>query len=72
VSLMPYTIAASWSVRLVTQGRERHIVWATALSLILAFTLNYWLIPSYGSIGTALTVVGSESLLAAALLIARR
>jgi O-antigen/teichoic acid export membrane protein len=68
VSLIPYTLSASWSVRLVTQGRERPVLWSTAFALGAAFVLNRWLIPVHGSIGAALAVVGSETLLAAALL----
>jgi O-antigen/teichoic acid export membrane protein len=72
MSLMPYTISASLSVRLVTQGRERLVLWATLFGLALAFVLNRWLIPAHGSTGAAWAVVGSESLLAAALLMLRR
>jgi O-antigen/teichoic acid export membrane protein len=72
VSLIPYTISASLSLRLVTQGRERRVLWGTALSVAAAFILNRWLIPSYGANGAALAVVGSESFLAVMLLILRR
>ena len=72
VSLIPYTLSASWSVRLVTQGRERPVLWSTAFALAVAFILNLWLIPVHGSIGAALAAVGSETLLAAALLCVRR
>ncbi len=68
VSLIPYTISASWSVRLVVQGRERPVLWSTAFALGAAFLLNRWLIPDLGSIGAALAVVGGETLLAVALL----
>jgi O-antigen/teichoic acid export membrane protein len=71
-SLIPYTISASLSLRLVTQGKERRVLWITALSVIMAFLLNRWLIPGYGSIGAALAVVGSESFLAVMLLVLRR
>jgi O-antigen/teichoic acid export membrane protein len=72
VSLIPYTISAAWSVRLVAQGQERRVMWALALSLAVAFILNRWLIPVYGSSAAALTVVISESVFAAVLLIGRR
>jgi O-antigen/teichoic acid export membrane protein len=72
VSLIPYTISAAWSVRLVTQGQERRVMWALAMSLTAAFILNAWLIPAHGSIGAALAVVVSESVFAAALLVGRR
>ncbi len=72
VSLIPYTISASLSLRLVTQGQERRVLLITALSVIVAFTLNRWLIPGYGSNGAALAVVGSESFLATTLLVLRR
>jgi O-antigen/teichoic acid export membrane protein len=71
-SLIPYTISASLSLRLVTQGRERRVLWATALGVAVAFMSNRWLIPGYGSSGAALAVVGSESFLALMLLILRR
>jgi len=72
VSLIPYTISAAWSVRLVAQGRERRVTWALALSLAVAFILNRWLIPAQGSSGAALAVVISESVFAAAVLMERR
>jgi O-antigen/teichoic acid export membrane protein len=72
VSLIPYTISAAWSVRLVAQGQERRVMWTLALSLAVAFSLNRWLIPVYGSSAAALTVVISESVFAAALLPGRR
>ena len=72
VSLIPYTISAAWSVRLVAQGQERRVTWALALSLAVAFILNRWLIPVYGSSGAALTVVISEGTFAVALLMWRR
>jgi O-antigen/teichoic acid export membrane protein len=71
-SLIPYTISATLSLRLVTQGQERSILWATALSVTVAFMLNRWLIPGYGSSGAALALVGSESFLALMLLSLRR
>jgi O-antigen/teichoic acid export membrane protein len=72
ISLIPYTISAAWSVRLVAQGQERHVMGALILSLAVAFIMNRWLIPSHGSSGAALTVVISESVFAAALLTGRR
>jgi O-antigen/teichoic acid export membrane protein len=72
VSLIPYTLSAAWSVRLVAQGQERRVMWALALSLAVAFILNLWLIPVFGSSGAALTVVISESVFAAAVLMWRR
>ncbi|HTP08516.1 MAG TPA: polysaccharide biosynthesis C-terminal domain-containing protein, partial [Anaerolineae bacterium] len=71
-SLIPYAISAAWSVRLVTQGREQHVMWALAISLVAAFLLNVWLIPAYGSVGAALAVVISESVFATVLLVGRR
>ena len=72
LSLIPYTLSASWSVRLVTRGKERRVLWVTALGVLLAFVLNRWLIPSYSSSGAALAVVGSESFLAMLLSVVRR
>jgi O-antigen/teichoic acid export membrane protein len=69
---IPYTISASLSLRLVTQGQEQRVLWVMALSVMMAFSLNRWLIPVYGSNGAALAVVGSESFLAAMLLVLRR
>ncbi len=68
VSLVPYTISAAWSVRLVAQGQERRVMWALAMSLAVAFILDCWLIPVYGSGGAALAVAISEGVFAAALL----
>jgi len=72
LSLIPYTLSASLAVRLVTQGKERRIVCATALSLAAEFLLNRWLIPDAGSNGAALAVVIGESLLAGTLFVLRR
>jgi O-antigen/teichoic acid export membrane protein len=72
LSLIPYTLSASLSVRLVTQGRERRVLWATAIGLTAAFFLNGWLIPRAGSNGAALAVVISESLLAGTMARLRR
>lgn len=72
VSLIPYTVSASWAVRLVTQGNERRVLWATAVSLAAAFLLNRWLIAGAGPSGAALAAVGSESLLASTLIVLRR
>ena len=71
LSLIPYTFSASLSVRLVTQGKERRVMWATAIGLLAAFLLNRWLIPSFGSSGAAWAVVVSESFLAVMLLVLR-
>ena len=72
LSLIPYTLSASRSVRLVTQGKERRVLWATAIGLAAAFCLNRWLIPGEGSPGAAFAVVISESLLASILFVVRR
>jgi len=72
LSLIPYTLSASWSVRLVTQGQERRVLWVMALGVLLAFSLNRVLIPSNGSSGAAWAVVGSESFLALLLIVVRR
>jgi len=72
LSLIPYTLSASLAVRLVTQGKERRVLCATALSLAAEFFLNRWLIPDAGSNGAALAVVISESLLAGTMLVLRR
>ena len=68
VSLVPYTISAAWSVRLVAQGQERRVMWALAMSLAVAFILDCRLIPVYGSGGAALAVAISEGVFATALL----
>lgn len=72
LSLIPYTLSASLSVRLVTQGQERRVLWATAIGLAAAFILNYWWIPRAGSNGAALAVVISEGLLASTMAVLRR
>ncbi len=72
VSLVPYTISAAWSVRLVAQGRERRVTWVLAISLAAAFILDCWLIPVGGSSGAAVTAVISEGVFAAILLIGKR
>ncbi len=68
ISLIPYAISASLAVRMVTQGRERQLMWITALTLVIAFTLNHWLVPIHGSIGAAVTVVIGECFQSGALL----
>ena len=72
LSLIPYTFSASRSVQLVALGQERHVLWATAISLAVAFCLNGWLIPRFGVNGAAFTVVCSESVLATILFVSRR
>ncbi len=72
LSLIPYTFSASLSVRFVTQGKERHVLWATVISLVVAFWLNRWLIPIAGSNGAALVVTVGESVLAGTMFIVRR
>jgi len=72
LSLIPYTFSASMSVRLVTQGKEQRVLWATAVSLVVTFFLNRWLIPNYGSDGAALAAVLGESVLAGTMFVLRR
>ena len=72
VSLIPYTISAAWSVRRVTQGHERRVMTALAVSVVVTVMLNRWLISKYGVSGTALTVAISESVFAVTLLAWRR
>jgi O-antigen/teichoic acid export membrane protein len=72
LSLIPYTLSASLAVRSVAQGRERRVLWATGISLVVAFLLNRWLIPIDGSNGAALAAVLGESILAGTLFVLRR
>jgi O-antigen/teichoic acid export membrane protein len=72
ISLIPYAVSASLAVRMVTQGHERQLMWITALTLVIAFTLNHWLVPIHGSIGAAVTVVVGECFQAGALLWLKR
>ncbi len=72
LSLIPYTFSASLAVRLVTQGQERRVLWATVISLAVAFLLNRWFIPFDGSRGAALATVLSESVLAGTIFVLRR
>jgi O-antigen/teichoic acid export membrane protein len=72
ISLIPYAISATLSVRLVTQGQERRLMWITALTLVIAFALNRWLVPIHGSMGAAATVVVAECFQAGALLWLKR
>ena len=72
ISLIPYTLSAAWSVLRVTQGQERRVMVALAVSLATTFLLNLWLIPLRGANGVALTVVIGESVFAAILLAWRR
>jgi O-antigen/teichoic acid export membrane protein len=72
VSLIPYTISAAWSVRLVAHGEERRVMWALALSLGMAVILNGWLIPLFGSGGAALAVAIGEGVFAMILVMGRR
>ncbi len=60
LSLIPYSVSASLSLRFVTQDRERHALGVMAMSVAIACALNAWLIPQYGMVGAALAVVGSE------------
>ena len=72
LSLIPYTVSAGLSLRLVTQDREQRVLAVTAISLVAAVALNVWLIPAYGASGASLAVVGSECIQAIAYLVMRR
>lgn len=58
--LIPYTISASLSLRLITQGRDRQVLRATTFGLLAALVLNAWLIPRYAALGAAWALLGSE------------
>jgi O-antigen/teichoic acid export membrane protein len=62
LSLIPYTLSANLSLRLIVQGRERRVLQATAISLAASAALYLWLIKSLGLMGASLAAVCSESL----------
>jgi O-antigen/teichoic acid export membrane protein len=68
ISLIPYSMSASIAVWLVAHSHERQLMWITALTLVMAYALNRWWVPPYGSIGAAATVVIGESFQAGAML----
>ena len=59
-SLIPYTISACLSLRLIVQRRERRVLLITLIGVVVSLTLNLWLIPAYGLIGAAVAVLSSE------------
>jgi O-antigen/teichoic acid export membrane protein len=63
--LVPYTLTACLSLRLVTRGREKTALAAAAGGLVLAIGLNLWLVPVIGSAGAVSAAVLAESGLAA-------
>ena len=71
-SLIPYTVSAGLSLRLITLGEDRKVLKATAVGLVFTVILNGWLVPSFGVIGAAWALLGSEVMQAAAFLAVRR
>lgn len=66
-SLLPYTVSAYLSVRLVAANAEYLLLAGTLLSFLVALGLNAWLIPLSGVAGACVSVVVSETVLAALL-----
>ena len=60
-SLIPYTVSASLSLRLIVRRRERRVLVVTLISLAVSLALNLWLIPVYGLVGAAVAVLGGET-----------
>jgi O-antigen/teichoic acid export membrane protein len=59
-SIIPYTISAGISLRLVTRDRDRRLLFATAFGLVVALALNAWLIPHFAAVGASWALLGSE------------
>lgn len=66
-SLLPYTVSAYLSVRLVAASAEHLLLAGTLLGFAVALGLNVWLIPPYGVAGACVSVALSEVVLAALL-----
>lgn len=71
-SLLPYTVSAYLSVRLVAANAEYLLLAGTLLGFIVAIGLNVWLIPQSGVAGACVSVVLSEAVLAAVLWVLSR
>jgi len=71
-SLIPYTLTASFSLRLVVQRQERRVLLVTAVSLAATVALYRWLIPVWGLIGAGLAAVAGECFQALAFLLLER
>ena len=64
-SLIPYTVSSFISYDLIARGREKTLVKATAISLILFLILYLWLIPSFNLIGAIYAALVGEIIQAA-------
>jgi O-antigen/teichoic acid export membrane protein len=62
--LVPYSLTACLSLRLITRGKERSALAAMAGGLALALGFNLWLVQAHGSVGAAIAAVLSECILA--------
>jgi O-antigen/teichoic acid export membrane protein len=61
-TLIPYTVTASFSTRLITLGKERTVLLVICAGLLTALLMNLWLIPILGTIGASLATIAAESL----------
>jgi O-antigen/teichoic acid export membrane protein len=62
--LVPYTLTACLSLRLITRGQEKIALAATAAGLVLSLGLNLWLVQAHGAAGAVSAAVLSECILA--------
>lgn len=71
-SLIPYTVSSFVSYDLIAQRREKTLVKATAISLVIFLVLYLWLIPSFNLIGAIYAALVGEIIQATIFVIARR
>jgi O-antigen/teichoic acid export membrane protein len=70
LSLLPFALRGVRTIYWYACGGERYVNWVNGAALVLQLALGLWLIPAYGAVGAALSVVLVES--AALALLSRR
>ncbi|MCC6298156.1 MAG: oligosaccharide flippase family protein [Anaerolineales bacterium] len=71
-SLIPYTVSSFVSYDLIAHGREKTLVKATAISLVVFLSLYLWQISTFGLDGAIYAALVGEIIQAVILVIARR
>jgi O-antigen/teichoic acid export membrane protein len=69
--LLPYTITAVLSLRLIIYRRERALLVSTAVSALASLGIYFWLVPQNGASGASLAAVLGEGLTAVILIALR-
>jgi O-antigen/teichoic acid export membrane protein len=63
VTIPPYTLTQVFASLLVALGRQHLLILAYGITLVTSISLNVWLVPQLGFIGTALVSVAASGLL---------